>query len=88
MIHEHAAHRLGGQRKEVVAVVHRLQPTGQPQVRLVYQSGRLQGVIAPLAPHVGASGTTQFSLDGLEETLAIVGRAGPPSPKQGRQIVS
>jgi hypothetical protein len=60
----------------------------QPHIRFVDQGGRLKRVIAPLAPHVGASSTTQFSLHGLEESLAIVGRACSPSPQERRQIVS
>ena len=60
----------------------------QPQIGLMDQGGGLKGVIPSLAPHVSAGGSTQLSVDGREESLAIVGRTGLPPPEQGRQIVS
>ncbi len=89
MVDEDLAHHASGDTEEVGTVLPVLvvMPE-QPQIGLMYEGGGLKGVIAALAPHVGAGGSTQFSLDGLEEPLALVRRAAPPSPEHGREVVS
>ena len=57
----------------------------QPQVCLIHERRGLKGVIVPLAPHVRARDTTQFSLNGGQKALLVLGIS--PLPELGGQIV-
>jgi hypothetical protein len=50
--------------------------TNQLQVRLMYQRGRLQGVIGPLMTHVAGGQAVQLSIDNwnqlVEDTLVTL----------------
>jgi hypothetical protein len=61
VVNENASHHPGSDGEEVrpVAPVDAIE-VDHAHVRLVRECGRLQGVFAPLAPHVGASETTQL----------------------------
>jgi hypothetical protein len=54
VIDEHAPHRLGGEREEMLPVVDDVGPVHQTEIRLVDQGRGLQGVLPGLAPHVAS----------------------------------
>src|SRR6202043_2609587 len=83
MVDEDLPHHPGRDAEEVRAVfpAHVWLPD-QPQIGLMNEGGGLQRVIPSFAPHVRARSTTELSMDGDEESLPIVRRAGPPTPEQ------
>src|SRR5262249_34920384 len=82
-VEQDAAHGLGGGREEVPAGVPGRPPAGphQPEVRLVDEGGRLEGLTRGLLGHPGGGELAQLVVDEREQVGRGLGVAGP----DGRQ---
>ena len=56
--------------------------TAQPQVGLVDEGGRLQGVIATFVGELSAGDRTQLGIDGIDQAIARAGIARSPRLEQ------
>lgn len=71
MVHEDAPHEVGGEAKEVFAVLERdTALIDQLEVKFVHEGGGLQGVAAPFAAEHGLGQLAQLGVDHREKRLA------------------
>ena len=88
MVHQDAAHGLGGHPEELGPVLPaRLALVDQPQVGLVDEGGGLQGVAGVLAPEVALGLAVQLVVDDGHELVQGGGVTTAPGLEQTRHVV-
>lgn len=83
MVHENAAHHLGGDRQEVrpILPVNPLM-VDQPQIGLVNERRRLERVVAPLPAQLACRARPQVSMDQIEQIVARLNVSARPRAQQ------
>src|SRR5262249_19022493 len=88
VVEQHPAHRLGGERKEMIAVLAHALLIQHPQESLVYQRGGAECVVAPFAPKLSSCQRAKLIVDERHQHLGRGSTAITPFSEQIGELIA